>query len=117
MMAGNDAGTSSIGDQETDRSLGNEMDVGGPVILSVPTMMRGGDDDAGTNTDGGDSIYNPNYSIHSLVEVKINKFFQKKYFVFFFFFFRVLIKIIFNQVIILFYLLVNHRLVHLNQQQ
>lgn len=60
--------TSSIGDQETDRSLGNEIDAGGSVILSVPTMLRG-DDDAGNNTDGGDSIYNPNYSIQSVVQV------------------------------------------------
>jgi hypothetical protein len=70
IMPGNKAGTSSIGDQETDRSLGNEIDAGGPIVLGVPTMIRrDDDDDAATNTDGGDSIYNPNYSIHSLAEV------------------------------------------------
>jgi hypothetical protein len=71
IMPGNNAGTSSIGDQETDRSLGNEIDAGGPIVLGVPSMIRrdDDDDDAATNTDGGDSIYNPNYSIHSIVEV------------------------------------------------
>lgn len=67
-MPGNGAGASSIGDQETDRSLGNEIDAGGPVVVSVPTMIRR-DDDAGTTTDGAESIYNPHYSIESLVEV------------------------------------------------
>jgi hypothetical protein len=67
-MGGNVTRTSSIDDQETDRSLGNEIDTGGSVVVRVPTMIRR-DDDAGTNTDGGDSIYNPHYSIQSLVEV------------------------------------------------
>jgi hypothetical protein len=71
-MLGNVTRTSSIGDQETDRSLGNEIDTGGPVVVRVPTMIRC-DDNAGTNTDGGDSIYNPHYSIQTIVEVKINK--------------------------------------------
>jgi hypothetical protein len=66
-----------VGDQETDRSLGNEIDAGGCVVVSVPTMIRR-DDDVGTNTDGGDSIYNPNYSIQSIVEV--NKFNEKNFF-------------------------------------
>jgi hypothetical protein len=68
-MPGTGAGASSNGDQETDRSLGNEIDAGGPVMVSVPTMIRNDDDDAGTNTDGADSIYNPRYSIQSLIEV------------------------------------------------
>ena len=63
--------TSSIGDQETDRSLGNEMDVGGPVVLSVPIMLRG-DDETGNNTDGSQSLYNPNYSIQSTGQVNAN---------------------------------------------
>ena len=58
----------SIIDQETDRSLGNEIDAGGHMIVTVPTMLRQ-EDDAGTNTDGGDSIYNPHYSVQSIVEV------------------------------------------------
>jgi hypothetical protein len=73
VMPGIGAGGSSIGDQETDRSLGNEIDAGGPVVVSVPTMIRR-DDDAGTTTDGADSIYNPQYSIQSLAEVKLNEF-------------------------------------------
>ena len=68
-MSGNGVGGSFIADQETDRSLGNEIDAGGPVVVSVPTMIRR-DDDAGMNTDGADSIYNPDYSMHSLTEVK-----------------------------------------------
>ena len=60
---------SSLIDHETDRSLGNEMDAGGPVVVSVPTMIRQ-DDDAATITDGGDSLYNPHYSIQSYNEVK-----------------------------------------------
>ncbi|CAF3795119.1 unnamed protein product, partial [Adineta steineri] len=54
----------SIADQQTDRSLGNETDVGGSVIISVPTMLKR-EDDIGIITDGVDSIYNQNYSIHS----------------------------------------------------
>ena len=86
MMPGNNAGTPSIGDQETDRSLGNEIDAGGPVVLGVPTMSRRGDDDddAATNTDGGDSVYNPNYSIHSLVDVIISSFAVNQLFCFHF---------------------------------
>lgn len=61
--------TSSIGDQETDRSLGNEMDVGGSVVVSVPIMLRG-ENETGNHTDGGESIYNPNYSIQSVVQVR-----------------------------------------------
>jgi hypothetical protein len=57
-------------DQETDRSLGDEIDTGGPVHVSVPNMIRR-DDDAGTNTDEAGSIYNPRYSIQSLTEVRL----------------------------------------------
>jgi len=51
----------SLADQQTDRSVGNEIDAGGSVIISVPTMLRQEDE----TTDCGDSIYNQNYSIHS----------------------------------------------------
>ena len=68
-MAEHTIDTSSIGDQETDRSLGNEMDVGGSIVLGAPAMLRS-NDDAGNNTDGGDSIYNPNYPLQSVVQVK-----------------------------------------------
>ena len=67
-------GESSIIDQETDRSVGNEIDGGGAILVSVPTMFRQ-DDDAGTMTDGADSMYNPNYSIQTFAEVKTNLFF------------------------------------------
>lgn len=67
-MPGTGAGESSIADQETDRSLGNEMDGGGPVLVSVPTMFRR-EDDTGTATDTGESIYNQNYSLQSIAEV------------------------------------------------
>ena len=60
----------SIIDQETNRSLGNRINAGEHMIVSVPTMLRP-DDDAGTNTDGGDSIYNPHYSVQSIVEVNL----------------------------------------------
>jgi hypothetical protein len=63
-------GEYSIGDRETDRSLGHEMNTGGSVIVSVPTMLRR-EDDAGSATDGTDSIYNQNYSNQSLIEVNI----------------------------------------------
>lgn len=68
-MPGNNGRDSSLADQETDRSLGNEMDAGGLVVVGVPSMIRR-DDDAGTNTDCADSIYNPNYSIKSVNEVR-----------------------------------------------
>jgi len=71
-MPGNVTEASSIGDQETDRSLGNEIDAGGPVLVSVPTIIRR-DDDAGMTINGTDSIYNAHYSIQSLVEVKNEK--------------------------------------------
>lgn len=61
---GTTQGDYSLGDQQTDRSLENEIDGGESVIISVPTMLRQ-DDDLGTISDGGESIYNPNYSIRS----------------------------------------------------
>lgn len=61
---GTTQGEYSLGDQQTDRSLENEIDAGESVIISVPTMLRQ-DDDLGTISDGGESIYNPNYSIQS----------------------------------------------------
>ena len=72
-------GASSIGDQETDRSLGNEIDAGGPIVVTVPTMIRRDD------TDGNDSIYNPHQSIQSLVEVNQSNSIKEKLFYFFFF--------------------------------
>lgn len=69
-MPGHITGASSIADQETDRSLGNEIDAGGSVVVSVPTIIRR-DDDNEMTTDGNDSIYNPNYSIQSIVEVNL----------------------------------------------
>ena len=68
-MPGTGAGESSTADQETDRSLGNEMDARGPVVVRVPTMFRR-EDDAGTMTDTGESSYNHNYSLQSIAEVK-----------------------------------------------
>ena len=67
-MPGTGTVASSIGDQETDRSLGNEIDAGGPVVFSVPTMIRS-DDEIDTNTDLVNSNYNPNYSIQTFVGV------------------------------------------------
>lgn len=67
-MPEHNTGASSIGDQETDRSLGNEIDAGGPVVVGVPAMIRH-DEELGITTDGNESPYNPNYSIQSLVEV------------------------------------------------
>lgn len=61
---GNTQGDYSVGDQQTDRSLGHEIDAGDSVIISVPTMLRQ-EDDLGTISDAGESIYNPNYSIRS----------------------------------------------------
>lgn len=61
---GNTQGEYSLGDQQTDRSLGHEIDAGESVIISVPTMLRE-EDDLGTISDAGESIYNPNYSIRS----------------------------------------------------
>ncbi|UJR14129.1 hypothetical protein I4U23_001123 [Adineta vaga] len=66
---------SSLIDQETDRSLGNEINAGGSILVSVPRMLRR-EDDAGTITDGDDSIYNPHYSIQSLVECQRPKYLQ-----------------------------------------
>ena len=63
---------SSMIDQETDRSLGNEIDTGGPVLVHMPNMYRR-DDDAATIADGIDSIYNPNYDIHDLNEVNSHR--------------------------------------------
>jgi hypothetical protein len=71
-MHENIQGEYSITDQQTDRSLGNEIDAGGSVIVSVPTMLRR-EDDIGITTDGGESIYNQNYSIRSLIEVNLSK--------------------------------------------
>ncbi len=51
----------SLADQQTDRSVGNEINARESVIISVPTMLRQDDE----ITDCGDSIYNQNYSIHS----------------------------------------------------
>lgn len=51
----------SIVDQQTDRSIGNETNTGGSVIISVPTMLRR-EDEVGTTTDGAESIYHQNYS-------------------------------------------------------
>lgn len=56
-------------DPETDRSVGMEIDGGGQMLVSVPTLFRRDDDD-GTMTDGAESMYNPHYSIETLVEVK-----------------------------------------------
>ena len=42
------------------------------VIISVPTMFRG-DDDLEMTTDGGESIYNRNYSIQSLNKNEIKR--------------------------------------------
>ncbi len=58
-----------MADQQTDRSLGNEIHSGGSVIISVPTMLRQ-EDGVDTSTDGDDSIYNQHYSIQSRIEVK-----------------------------------------------
>lgn len=41
------------------------------IIVRVPTLFRC-DDDAGTITDAGESIYNPNYSVRSTHEVNPN---------------------------------------------
>jgi hypothetical protein len=71
-MHENIQGEYSITDQQTDRSLGNEIDAGGSVIVSVPTLLRR-EDDIGITTDGGESIYNQNYSIRSLIEVNRSK--------------------------------------------
>jgi hypothetical protein len=110
-MPENGARESSIADQETDRSLGHEIDAGGPVLVSVPTMIRR-DDNIGTNTDGGDSIYNPHYSIQSLTDVKPNGYLNFSYFLFFI---SILVRIIFKQIIIPDHFLQDHQLVHLNQ--
>ncbi|CAM2697728.1 unnamed protein product [Rotaria socialis] len=72
---GNPMRDSSLIDHETDRSLGNEIDAGGPVVVSVPTMIRQ-DDDAATITDGGDSLYNPHYSIQSYNEYSHRNYMQ-----------------------------------------
>ncbi|CAF1117464.1 unnamed protein product [Rotaria sordida] len=74
-MSENALRDSSITDQETDRSLGNEIDAGGPVVVSVPTMIRR-DDDTGTITDGAESIYNPHYSIQSVNEYSHRNYIQ-----------------------------------------
>ncbi|UJR33037.1 hypothetical protein I4U23_020496 [Adineta vaga] len=63
-MHENHQGEYSIADQQTDRCLGNEIDAGGSVIISVPTMLRQ-EDDIEITTDGAESIYNPNYSTRS----------------------------------------------------
>lgn len=107
-MAERTIDTSSIGDQETDRSLGNEMDAGGSIVVGAPAMTRG-NDDAGNNTDGGDSIYNSNYPLQSVVQVKQISVFPS------FFLFDISFRIIFNRIIIQLYLQVNLQLVLLNQ--
>ncbi len=61
---GHTQGEYSLADQQTERSLRNEMDASESVIISVPTMLRQ-DDDLRTISDAGDSIYNPNYSIQT----------------------------------------------------
>lgn len=60
---------SSAAEPETDRSVGMEIEGAEQILVSVPTTFKP-DDDAATMTDGIESIYNPNYSIHTLVEVK-----------------------------------------------
>ncbi len=59
-MQGNSQGEYSITDQQTNRSIGNEIDAGDSVIISVPTMIRQ-ENDIGITTDGSDSIYNQHY--------------------------------------------------------
>ena len=67
-MPGNDPGESSTAEQETDRSLGNEINGGGSFLLSVQNTLKR-DDYGGTMTDGTDSFYHPHYSTQPLVEV------------------------------------------------
>lgn len=68
-MQSSGPGEYSLVDDETDRSVGNEMHTGGSVIVTVPTMFRR-EEDAGMTTDAAESIYNQNYSMQSIIEVK-----------------------------------------------
>lgn len=58
-----------MADQQTDRSLGNETDAGGSIVIRVPTSLRH-EEDVGITTDAADSIYNQNYSIQTLSKNK-----------------------------------------------
>ncbi|CAF1272754.1 unnamed protein product [Rotaria sordida] len=60
-------GEYSILDQQTDRSLGNEVDAGRSIIISVPTMFRR-EEDTTTITDGADSSYNQTSSSKHLMK-------------------------------------------------
>ena len=70
-MQGSGPGEYSLVDDETDRSVGNEMNTGGSVIVTVPTMFRR-EEDAEMTTDAPDSIYTQNYSVQSVAQVKEN---------------------------------------------
>ena len=72
IMPGNSPAEYSLADQETDRSLGNEYQGGGSVVVTVPTMLRQTEEDTTTMTDAADSSYNPNYSIQSILEVNLD---------------------------------------------
>lgn len=68
-MPDHQTGEYSIADQQTDRSLGHEIDAEGSVFISVPTMLRE-EDDVAIMTDTAESVYNQRGPARPLSEVE-----------------------------------------------
>lgn len=57
---------------ETDRSLGNEIDTEGPVLVTFPIQYKP-EDETNVMVETQDSFYNPNYSLEAQCEVRYIK--------------------------------------------